>query len=204
MVNTAEDEVCLYETMFRASFTLPLSSIVQKLLNHLNLAPHQIMPNRRRYFFACMVLWPCVLGEEQPLTVREFLKVYRLTKNPRTDALFTFQFQKKVKFIHLWTTFSSNKKWKNSFFFASGSWEFSPLEAIQGPRVPRETSVPSTEGQEDPDLTKEEEDRVEMIPTFTWVKKNEKQLDYDVLVIMANLEKYLAYPQLAGWEASFS
>lgn len=101
---------------------------------------------RFEVFCAFVVLWPRVLGEKHSQTVQEFLKVYRLTKNPRSDVLFTFQVRKKVKCIHLRSTFSSNKKWKNSFFYASGNWEYSPSEAVEGLRVPRETRVPSAEG----------------------------------------------------------
>lgn len=69
--------------------------------------------------------------------------MYKLTKNPNSEALFTFVARQRVKFVQLEKNYSSNRKWNNMFFFVWGRWEFATSEAIEGPRVPRETSVPS-------------------------------------------------------------
>lgn len=90
VVRTKENEVCLYEPMFRAGLKLPFPRVVRELLSYLNLALDQIVPNTWRVFFACIVLWPKILGDAHPFTVLEFLWVYRLNKNPNSDVLFNF------------------------------------------------------------------------------------------------------------------
>lgn len=73
MVRSDRNEVCLYEAMFLAGLKLPFPRLVWEFLNYLNLAPHQIIPNIWRVFFASVALWPKVLGEGEQLTVREFM-----------------------------------------------------------------------------------------------------------------------------------
>jgi hypothetical protein len=82
IVRSDHYEVCVYEAMFRASFRLPFLPMVRELLNYLNLVPHQLAPNAWRYLFSYMVLWPLALGNERQLTVREFLHLHRVHKNP--------------------------------------------------------------------------------------------------------------------------
>ena len=80
-------------------------------------------------------MWPKVLGEGKNLTVQEFLKIYKLAKNPNAEYIFNFQGRKKVKFVLL-TDYSSNKGWKSKYFFAQGEWEFSPSEIIKDHNIP--------------------------------------------------------------------
>jgi hypothetical protein len=63
IVRSDSHKVCMYETMLRAGFRLPYSRVVQGLLSHLHQALHQIVPNACRVFYACIVLWPMVLGK---------------------------------------------------------------------------------------------------------------------------------------------
>jgi hypothetical protein len=141
MVHENEHEVCVYEDMFEVGFRFPFPRVVREMLHHLQIAPHQLAPNAWWTFFACMILWPRVLGEGHELLVREFLKIYKLSRNPRSEFTFNFQGHQKTKFILL-SGYSSNKFWKDKFFFAQGDWEFSATEIVAGPRVPRETHVP--------------------------------------------------------------
>jgi hypothetical protein len=92
-VHTDSHKVCLYETMFQASFRLPFLPVVWELLHRLGLALHQIVPNAWRVFFGCAVLWPMVLGRENHLTVKEFLHLYRVQKNPDGEGVYNFQIQ---------------------------------------------------------------------------------------------------------------
>lgn len=101
VVRTDEDVVYLYEAMFQASLTLLFLRVFRELLSYLNMAPHQIVPNAPRVFFACVAIWPKVIGDEHSLTIREFLWIYKPTKNPDSDALFTFVACQRVKFIKL-------------------------------------------------------------------------------------------------------
>lgn len=146
VVDAYSNEVCVYMEMFRIGLKLPFPRIVRELLSYIQIAPHQLAPNGWRVFFACMVVWSKILGVEHPLTVVEFLKIYRLTKCSKTEFLFTFQLRKKMKPLTFRRTYSSNKWWKDEFFFVQGDWEFSPSEVIRDPSVPRETIAPSNRG----------------------------------------------------------
>jgi hypothetical protein len=128
-------EVCVYEHMFKAGLRLPFILIIRELLGFLNLSPHQLSPNAWRTFIACVILWPLALGPNHTLTIKEFLHLYRLQKNPQSSAAYNFQ-TKKGKFIQIDSQFSSNPKWKNKYFFVSEQWEFTPTEKAKGPRVP--------------------------------------------------------------------
>jgi hypothetical protein len=112
-------EVCVYEHMFKAGLRLPFIPIIRELLGFLDLSPHQLLPNAWRTFIACVILWPLALGPNHTLTIKEFLHIYRLQKNPQSSSAYNFQ-TKRGKFIQIDSQFSSNPKWKNKFFFVSG------------------------------------------------------------------------------------
>jgi hypothetical protein len=76
-----------------------------------------------------------VLEKEHPLTVQEFLWMYRVQKNPKTNGVYNFQ-SRRGKFVQMEVKFSNNKWWKNRFFFAMGQWEFAPSKIVEGPKVP--------------------------------------------------------------------
>ena len=131
------------------------------------MAPHQIVPNTSRVFFACVALWPKVIGDEHSLTILEFLWMYKPTKNLNSDALFTFVSGQRVKFIQLEKTYSSNWKWKNHFFFTQGRWEFATSEVVEGLRVPQETNIPSESAMKDtPKSFDDEVDRANKILAY--------------------------------------
>jgi hypothetical protein len=89
-VREDKHEVCVYEDTFEAGFRFPFSRVVREMLHYLRIAPHQLAPNAWWTFFACVILWPKVLEEGCNLSVREFLKIYKLTKNPNTEYIFNF------------------------------------------------------------------------------------------------------------------
>jgi hypothetical protein len=142
-------EVCVYEAMFRAGFRLPFLPMVQELLSYLNLVPHQLAPNAWRYLYGCMVLWPLALGKEHQLTVREFLHLHRVHKNPGGSGVYNIQ-TRRGKLITLEPRYSSNRGWKNKYFFTSGQWEFSSTEQATEIRVPREVNILSERGGQEP------------------------------------------------------
>jgi hypothetical protein len=45
---------------------------MRELLSHLNLAPHQIVPNAWRVIYGCILLWPIALGPGSFLSAMEF------------------------------------------------------------------------------------------------------------------------------------
>jgi hypothetical protein len=63
MVRKDEHEICVYEDMFETGFRFPFPKVVRELLHYLQIAPHQLAPNAWRTFFACVILWPRILGE---------------------------------------------------------------------------------------------------------------------------------------------
>jgi hypothetical protein len=101
-------EICVYEDMFKAGFRFPFPRVVRELLHYLQIAPHQLTPNAWKIFFACVVLWPKALGEGKNLSVKEFLKIYKLAEVSGAEYLFNFQERRPTKFIRL-TGRSNNK-----------------------------------------------------------------------------------------------
>jgi hypothetical protein len=107
----------VYEDMFKAGFRFPFPRIVRELLHYLQIALHQLTPNAWKIFFACVILWPKVLGEGKNLSIREFLKKYKLAEVSSAEYIFNFQDRHSTKFIRL-TSRSNNKVWRKRFFFA--------------------------------------------------------------------------------------
>ena len=69
VVHENEHEVCVYEDMFEACFRFPFLRVVREMLHYLQIAPHQLASNAWRSLFACMILWPKVLGGGHDLSV---------------------------------------------------------------------------------------------------------------------------------------
>lgn len=90
MVCSDTHKVCLYKAMFKAKFWFPFITVVRDLLRYLDLAPHQLSPNAWRTFYNCLVLWPLALGKEHQLSVKEFMHMYRIQRNPRTSRVYNF------------------------------------------------------------------------------------------------------------------
>jgi hypothetical protein len=111
-------EVCVYEDMFKAGFRFPFPRVVRELLHYLQIAPHQLTPNAWKIFFACVVLWPKALGEGKNLSIREFLKIYKLMEVSGAEYLFNFQERRSTKFIRL-TGRSNSKAWRKKILFCS-------------------------------------------------------------------------------------
>jgi hypothetical protein len=76
--------------------------------------------------------------------------------------------------------YSNNPGWKEKYFFATGQWEFFPLEAVAGPRVPCETCFPSDHASKIPRLTEAELARVNKI--LAWALKNDDLMSYTKLI----------------------
>jgi hypothetical protein len=98
MVRSDCHKVYLYEAMFKTGFRLPFIPFIWELFHHLDLAPHQLAPNTWRILHSCMVLWPLVQGKENQLTMKKFLHLYRIQKNPKGSGVYNFQ-TKRGKFI---------------------------------------------------------------------------------------------------------
>jgi hypothetical protein len=191
MVRSDEHEICLYEDMFEIGFRLPFPKIVRELLHYLQIAPHQLAPNAWRTLFACIILWPSVLGEGHELSVREFLKIYRPLRNPKTEYVFNFQGRQKVKFILL-PGYSSNKHWKERFFFAQGAWECPTTETVADPEVPRKVRRLLSSKQDEPVLTEDEAAHVRELLRHS--EKHVADMDFDAIFSQSALAARLQYP----------
>jgi hypothetical protein len=181
--------------MFKASFRFPFLRIVRELLHYLQIAPHQLTPNAWRVFFACVILWPKVLGEGKNLSIQEFLKIYKLMENLGAEYIFDFQAQKPTKFIQL-TGYPNNKVWRKKFFFVQGDWEFSLIEIIKDPNVPRETRLPLVAGREEPILNQDEEAQISRLQEYA--QKDPSRMDFGAIFSLIVLAAYLRYPQIEG------
>jgi hypothetical protein len=181
-------EVCVYEHMFKAGLRLPFILIIRELLGFLNLSPHQLSPNAWRTFLACVILWPLALGRDHTFTIKEFLHLYRLQKNPQCSVAYNFQ-TKKGKFIQIDSQFSINLKWKDKYFFVSGQWEFTPTEKAKGPRVPRDINGPPTRAHDEPVLTPEMIHRVNQV--IKWGREHPKMMFVGSLITAPKLSKFV-------------
>jgi hypothetical protein len=142
-----------------------------------------------------VILWPKVLVEGHNLSVREFLKIYKLTKNPNSECIFNFQGRRKVKFILL-TEYSSNIGWKNKFFFAQGDWEFTSMEVFVDPSVHRKTCCPSVSGQEEPILDESEDTYVKEL--WQYAREHASEMEFNAIFSQAALAACLRYPPTEG------
>jgi hypothetical protein len=191
IVRSDHHEVCVYEAMFRAGLRLPFLPMVRELLNYLDLAPHQLAPNAWRYLFGCMVLWPFALGKEHQLTVREFLYLHRLHKNPGGSRVYNIQ-TRRGKLTTLEPKYSSNQGGRVKYFFALGQWEFAPSERASEIRVAREVNVLSEKGSQVPQLTPNELARVNEV--LQWARKHESCLSFTVLGTVPRLMEMVYAP----------
>jgi hypothetical protein len=124
-VFTVWDEVALHEESLKAGLRFPIPHEVREVLAYLSLAPSQLMPNGWRILLACSVLWPSVLGAKRRLSVKEFLYCYR-----PEEYIGVWTFHCRCSERNLVSDLpSNNKKWRNRFFFVSGSeWKFGNMD----------------------------------------------------------------------------
>jgi hypothetical protein len=184
MVRKDEHEICVYKDMFETGFRFPFPKVVRELLHHLQIAPHQLAPNAWRTFFACVILWPRILGEGHELSIREFQKIYRPLRNPKTEYVFNFQGRQKIKFVLL-PGYSSNKHWKERFFFAQGDWECPATETVIDPKVPREVRHLLSSKQDEPTLNENEAAHVWDLLKYS--EEHAAEMDFDTIFSQAAL-----------------
>jgi hypothetical protein len=116
-------------------------------------------------------------------------------ENLGAEYIFDFQARKPTKFIRL-AGYPNNKVWRKKFFFAQGDWEFSLIEIIKDPNVPRETRLPSVVGREEPILNQDEEARISRLREYA--QKDPSRMDFGAIFSLIVLATYLRYPQIEG------
>ena len=92
--------------------------------------------------------------------------------------------------------YSSNKHWKDKFFFAQGDWEFSSMKIVEGPRVPREAHCLSSSGQEEPILNKSKDARVQEM--MKYAKEHALEMEFNAIFSQSALAACLKYPPVEG------
>jgi hypothetical protein len=130
-------------------------------------------------------------GEGHELSIREFLKIYRPLRNPKTEYVFNFQGRQKIKFVLL-PGYSSNKYWKERFFFAQGDWECSATETVADPKVPREVRRLLSSKQDEPILTEDEASHVRDLLKYS--EEHVTEMDFDTIFSQSALAARLQYP----------
>ena len=75
--NFAHGEVCFYEAHFLCGLQFPIHPFILHILNELQIAPGQLIPNAWRMIISYMSIWVSVCDGEM-ITVNEFLFCYHL------------------------------------------------------------------------------------------------------------------------------
>ena len=117
----AHGEVCFYKVAFSCGLRFPVHPFIMKLLQHLNLAPGQLMPNSWRIVISYMVIWTTI-SDGDMLTVNEFVHLYHLKKSKEFGYYEFVPWDRKSRLIA--DLPSSFRYWKSRYFFVSGDgWE---------------------------------------------------------------------------------
>ena len=75
--NFAHGEICFYEAHFSCGLRFPIHPFILHLLNELQIAPGQLVPNAWRTIISYMCIWVSTCDGEM-ITINEFLFLYRL------------------------------------------------------------------------------------------------------------------------------
>ena len=70
-------EVCFYEAAFLCGLRFPVHPFIMELLNYLNIASGQLIPNSWRIVISCMVIWT-IIADGDMIRLNEFIHLYRL------------------------------------------------------------------------------------------------------------------------------
>ncbi|KAK0575635.1 hypothetical protein LWI29_004207 [Acer saccharum] len=137
--NPPENTVAIYGAMLSCGVTLPLQPFIARFLAEAQIAPAQPAPNSYRILMCLGLIWK-LKGYETP-TPREIHHFYTLRQAGNSGTYFLLSSlvenwipegvanlgqveisgdEKKKGFI--WGFPTSNKRWKNSWFFVGGKW----------------------------------------------------------------------------------
>lgn len=111
-------EFAFYLDFFVARFRFPFPEEAKKILKFLSLAPCQLDPNGWRFLLGFIYLWRERFPDGPSLTPQEFLHFYRLCELEGQDGRWFFG-NRGSKFPFSDHP-SSDKGWKENFFFVSG------------------------------------------------------------------------------------
>ncbi|KAK0589289.1 hypothetical protein LWI29_012148 [Acer saccharum] len=163
--NPPENAVAIYGAMLSCGVTLPLQPFITRFLAEAQIAPAQLTPNSYRILMCLCLMWK--LKGYGPPTPREIRHFYTLRQAGNCGTYFLLSLpvenwipegvanpgqveisgdEKKKGFI--WGFPTSNKRWKNSWFFVGGEWgrdvPASSRRNLLAKKVPRHFTSPET------------------------------------------------------------
>ncbi|KAK0582319.1 hypothetical protein LWI29_024133 [Acer saccharum] len=163
MWNPPENAVAIYGAMLSCGVTLPLQPFIARFLTEAQIASAQLAPNSYRILMCLCLMWK--LKGYGPPTPREIRHFYTLRQAGNGGTYFLLSSlvenwipegvanpgqvevssdEKKKGFI--WGFPTSNKRWKNSWFFVGGEWgrdaPASSRRNLSAKKVPRHFTSP--------------------------------------------------------------
>ncbi|KAK0598870.1 hypothetical protein LWI29_000210 [Acer saccharum] len=161
--NPPENAVAIYGAMLSCGVTLSLQPFIARFLAEARIAPAQLAPNSYRILMCLCLMWK--LKGYGPPTPREIRHFYTLRQagNGGTYFLLSSPVENWIpegvanpgqvevssdekKKGYIWGFPTSNKRWKNSWFFAGGEWgrdvPASSRRNLSAKKVPRHFTSP--------------------------------------------------------------
>ncbi|KAK0571822.1 hypothetical protein LWI29_022080 [Acer saccharum] len=161
--NPPENAVAIYGAMLSCGVTLPLQPFITRFLTEAQIAPAQLAPNSYRILMCLCLMWKLKgYGPPTPREIRHFYTLrqagnggtYFLLSSPvenwipegvaNSGQVEISDDEKKKGFI--WGFPTSNKRWKNSWFFVGGEWgrdvPASSRRNLSAKKVPRHFTSP--------------------------------------------------------------
>ncbi|KAK0606535.1 hypothetical protein LWI29_000268 [Acer saccharum] len=179
--NPPENAVAIYGAMLSCGVTLPLQPFIARFLAEAQIAPAQLAPNSYRILMCLCLMWK--LKGYKPPTPREIRHFYTLRQAGNGGTYFLLSSpvenwipegvanpgqveisgdEKKKGFI--WGFPTSNKRWKNSWFFVGGEWgrdvPASSRRNLLAKKVPRHFTSPEAWSKATPVLLDREVSRL--------------------------------------------
>ncbi|KAK0586720.1 hypothetical protein LWI29_011332 [Acer saccharum] len=161
--NPPENAVAIYGAMLSCGVTLPLQPFIVRFLTEAQIAPAQLAPNSYKILMCLCLMWK--LKGYGPPTPREIRHFYTLRQAGNGGTYFLLSShvenwipegvanpgqvkvssdERKKGFI--WGFPTSNKRWKNNWFFAGGEWgrdvPASSRRNLLAKKVPRHFTSP--------------------------------------------------------------
>ena len=212
--NPPSGAVAIYGSMFGCGVTLPLQPFIARFLADAKIAPAQLSPNSYRILMALAVMWKS-MGRRSP-TPREIRHFYVLRQSGHGGTYYLQSTaveswipegvsnagqveissdKKKIGFI--WGFPTSNKRWKNSWFFAGGEWgrnnEADPRRNLRASRVPRHFTSPDAWTKASPVLTPHEVKNVTDAAVLSLIKRGQEHLLDEARMVTCGV-----FPRLSG------
>lgn len=121
---------------------------MRDVLNHLRLAPTQIVRNSWKHLIGCAALWAAMSDGKTSLSKEVFLNQYVIKEVSNGCGWWYFTRRLSEEKEDLVTDIGNCKQWKDKFFFVGGTeWEFPNGDGeIHTPRVLSKWGIPSPNG----------------------------------------------------------